>query len=466
MVQDVDMASRAIGGEQESDDEYARWTSTSSLPQAEEGPAAAIARLAKRPRYANLDEDEDEDKDGDEDERDTRGAQRRNFNAQDSRSNAAQQGRPRAEEVEKNEALSHANVGHQLLLKLGWAGTGTGLGMYSQGRADPLSLSFAKLGADTSGIGKLRSTTSALEDALALSRLHELTSEKLATESDSQRSARENDVRKRDEVRAEVLASLSVFRCEVCDGKQYANAAQFAEHTNSYAHHHRKRLRELAANQRALLAGSSSSSSAGSGMGSSERRREKERKREEREMKALAQAAGVKLGPVPSATSSSSSSSRKKISSSSGGFQKIGAKTAFSVRALTPPPPPPQPERTFAQPPPPPPSSAVPFPQPPPPPPIPQAAPPPPPPPPPDDQYMPPPPPPPPISSLPPPPPPPPPPSEVPLPPPPPPPGPPPGPPPPPAPPKQSQQPRKQRKPFPIFRSAGFSDDGTSSPSV
>ncbi|KAE8215679.1 hypothetical protein CF327_g1071 [Tilletia walkeri] len=456
MVQDVDMALRAIGGEQESDDEYARWTSTSSLPQAEEGPAAAIARLAKRPRYANLDEDEDE---LDEGERDTRGAQRRNFNAQNSRSNAAQQGRGGAEEVEKNEALSHANVGHQLLLKLGWAGTGTGLGMYSQGRADPLSLSFAKLGADTSGIGKLRSTTSALEDALALSRLHELTSEKLATESDSQRSARENDVRKRDEVRAEVLASLSVFRCEVCDGKQYANAAQFAEHTNSYAHHHRKRLRELAANQRALLAGSSSS--AGSGAGSSERRREKERKREEREMKALAHAAGVKLGPDPPVPSAStSSSSRKKISSSSGGFQKIGAKAAFSVRAPTPPPPPPLPEHTFAQPPPPP--SAVPSPQPPPPPPppIPQAAPPPPPPPPPDDQYRPPPPPPPPTSSLPPPPPPPPPPSEVPLPPPPPP------PPPPPAPPKHPQPPRKQRKPFPIFRSAGFSDDGISSPSV
>ncbi|CAD6913242.1 unnamed protein product [Tilletia controversa] len=346
---------------QDGDDEYARWTSA-ALSQVE-GPAAAMARLLKRPRH------DDELSDGIDREDEADAQERRDFNARDSRSIAAHGGQrhradndaDRSRNGNGNEALSDANVGHQLLLKFGWAGTGTGLGMYAQGRPDPLSLSFSKLGADTSGIGKLRSTTSALEDALAISRLHELNSEKLATESDSQRSAREHDVRKRDEVRAEVLASLSVFRCDICDGKQYANAHQFSEHTNSYAHHHRKRLRELAANQRALLSGSTSGAGgSGSGAGTSERRREKERKREEREMRAFAQAAGVNLGPDPNSSSSSTAASPsssggwKKVTSSAG-FQKVGAKSNPPIPATTlPPPPPPPSERSFAQPPPPP----------------------------------------------------------------------------------------------------------------
>ncbi|CAD6980342.1 unnamed protein product, partial [Tilletia controversa] len=317
---------------QDGDDEYARWTSA-ALSQVE-GPAAAMARLLKRPRH------DDELSDGIDREDEADAQERRDFNARDSRSIAAHGGQrhradndaDRSRNGNGNEALSDANVGHQLLLKFGWAGTGTGLGMYAQGRPDPLSLSFSKLGADTSGIGKLRSTTSALEDALAISRLHELNSEKLATESDSQRSAREHDVRKRDEVRAEVLASLSVFRCDICDGKQYANAHQFSEHTNSYAHHHRKRLRELAANQRALLSGSTSGAGgSGSGAGTSERRREKERKREEREMRAFAQAAGVNLGPDPNSSSSSTAASP----SSSGGWKKVTSSAGFQKSAFS-----------------------------------------------------------------------------------------------------------------------------------
>ncbi|KAL9932109.1 hypothetical protein V8E36_009170 [Tilletia maclaganii] len=308
------------------EDEYAQWrTGATSILRAE-GPAAAMAKL-KRQRKDDDDMDMDTDMDilRDDDPR-----ARPNRDTQGSRwapaagfSKQADDETKQQYQSDEGKALSGSNIGHQLLLKLGWAGRGSGLGSHAQGRADPLVLSFAKLGADTSGIGKLRSTGSALDDALALSRLYELTSEKIATETSQERAVREEGVRKREEVRSEVLASLSSFRCELCD-KQYANATQMEEHTNSYGHHHRKRLRELAANQKALLAGSSSSSAAGgkSAISASERRREKERKREEKEMRAFASAAGVSIGTTLN-TARSSAPSTRSFAGTNGGFQRV-----------------------------------------------------------------------------------------------------------------------------------------------
>ncbi|KAK0526247.1 hypothetical protein OC842_005245 [Tilletia horrida] len=245
---------------EQDDDEYAAWTAAAGQQLPTEGPAAGLAmrkeqhwrgKRARSPDADDMDEDEDEHDDGDEDEDVLMDAQqergpRRDYAARDSHGAAAYgtQRRDRDEvqvkvkdsgEAAAAAALSNANVGHQLLLKLGWAGTGAGLGLHAQGRADPLTLHYAKLGADTSGIGKLRSTSAALDDALAQSRLHELAAERMATESADARRAREDGVRRREEVRAEVRASLSAFRCDICDGKQYANAAQFAEHSNSGA---------------------------------------------------------------------------------------------------------------------------------------------------------------------------------------------------------------------------------------
>lgn len=74
--------------------------------------------------------------------------------------------------------------------------------------------------------------------------------------------------------------------------------AQYDEHTNSYAHHHKIRFRDMQASQRAQAAA----------QGVIDARREKERKREEKELKKLAKAHGVKiaapntidLSPAPS----------------------------------------------------------------------------------------------------------------------------------------------------------------------
>ena len=45
-------------------------------------------------------------------------------------------------------------------------------------------------------------------------------------------------------VQTEISTTLRAFYCELCD-KQFQNVAQYDEHTNSYAHHHKARFRDM-----------------------------------------------------------------------------------------------------------------------------------------------------------------------------------------------------------------------------
>ena len=84
---------------------------------------------------------------------------------------------------------------------------------------------------------------------------------------------------------------LRPFYCEVCE-KQFQNVAQYDEHTNSYAHHHKVRFRDMQAAQRASRNTEEEVN----------KRKEKERKREEKELRKIAKAAGVKMVKPPVAT--------------------------------------------------------------------------------------------------------------------------------------------------------------------
>jgi len=89
---------------------------------------------------------------------------------------------------------------------------------------------------------------------------------------------------------------LKPFYCTLCD-KQFKTVAQYDEHTNSYAHHHKARLKDMQASQRILP------------QEEVDKRKEKERRREEKELRKMAAALGVKMAKsVSQATSGPPSS--------------------------------------------------------------------------------------------------------------------------------------------------------------
>lgn len=86
---------------------------------------------------------------------------------------------------------------------------------------------------------------------------------------------------------SQIATTLRSFYCSLCD-KQYQTVAQYDEHTNSYAHHHRQRFKDMQTNAKGLSYNRSDRDS----------RMEKERKREEKELKRMAKARGVKVSSV------------------------------------------------------------------------------------------------------------------------------------------------------------------------
>jgi hypothetical protein len=131
-----------------------------------------------------------------------------------------------------------------------------------------------------------------------------LDSERQQRETEEQRQAREvsalffvvilrahpskESVARRSAIASEVSSTLKAFYCTLCE-KQFQTVAQYDEHTNSYAHHHKARFRDMQASQRALA----------SSRDEGEKRKEKERKREEKELRKIAKAAGVKMSKPP-----------------------------------------------------------------------------------------------------------------------------------------------------------------------
>jgi hypothetical protein len=87
---------------------------------------------------------------------------------------------------------------------------------------------------------------------------------------------------------AELSSALKSFYCELCD-KQFKTVAQYDEHTNSYAHHHKARFKNMQANNRIKPQ-------------ELDKRQEKERKREEKELRKIAAANGIKMPKAQTAT--------------------------------------------------------------------------------------------------------------------------------------------------------------------
>lgn len=116
----------------------------------------------------------------------------------------------------------------------------------------------------------------------AVSTRRTLVSERQIQETEDQRRAREDAVARRAAVQDEITNTLRAFYCSLCD-KQFQTVAQFDEHTNSYAHHHKARFKDMQANARIKP------------QEEIDKRKEKERKREERELRKIAAAAGIKM---------------------------------------------------------------------------------------------------------------------------------------------------------------------------
>jgi hypothetical protein len=134
-------------------------------------------------------------------------------------------------------------------------------------------------------------------------------------------------VARKSALESEISTTLRSFYCSLCD-KQFKTVAQYDEHTNSYAHHHKARLKDMQANVRLKP------------KEDIDKRKEKERKREEKELRKIAAANGIRM-PKPTVTSISVAvdvTSAVEASKS----QPVVNKSGWASLAQAPPPPPPQ----------------------------------------------------------------------------------------------------------------------------
>ncbi|KAK1229393.1 hypothetical protein PQX77_007570 [Marasmius sp. AFHP31] len=249
---------------------------------------------------------------------------------------------PAREVITVETRIKPTNKGFALLSKMGWA-EGQSLGLSGDGRVDPIPF---QMKSDATGIGKASQDVRMIESTVSQRR--EMDSERQQKESEEQRQAREDAVARRTALASEISDTLKSFYCSLCD-KQFQNVAQYDEHTNSYAHHHKARFRDMQANVRMKP------------QEEIDKRKEKERKREEKELRKIAAASGIKMAKqstnpdiaalapslnstsVPGATAAlapaapGSTGSWAPVSAGSSGFKKSGWATVSS----TPPPPPP-----------------------------------------------------------------------------------------------------------------------------
>jgi len=185
--------------------------------------------------------------------------------------------------------IPETNKGHQMLLRMGWRGAGTGLGRESRGIYDPIRLKRKLLDLNSRvGLGKTEEE-SEMHVAATESR-NALESEIQANESEDRRRRREEMVMKQEEIKVEVQEIVSIFRCDICD-KQYTTDAQYQEHLNSYDHHHKKRFDDYRKEEKARQSGGTSA----------QERQRKEQKRMEKEM--AARASAIKAAAAASASS-------------------------------------------------------------------------------------------------------------------------------------------------------------------
>ncbi|KAH9921944.1 uncharacterized protein BXZ73DRAFT_22923, partial [Epithele typhae] len=192
------------------------------------------------------------------------------------------QTRPEPEVITVETKIKNTNVGFSMLAKMGWV-EGSPLGLSGDGRVEPIPFYVKN---DLTGLGKASQDVRMIESTVSQRR--ELDSERQTKETEEQKRQREDAVAKRQAVQTEIFSVLRPFYCEVCE-KQFQNVAQYDEHTNSYAHHHKIRFRDMQAAQRASRNTEEEVN----------KRKEKERKREEKELRKIAKAAGVKMVKPP-----------------------------------------------------------------------------------------------------------------------------------------------------------------------
>ncbi|PPQ90441.1 hypothetical protein CVT25_014959 [Psilocybe cyanescens] len=177
--------------------------------------------------------------------------------------------------------IKPSNKGFALLSKFGWV-EGQPVGLSGDGRTEPIPFHIKS---DLTGLGKTSQDVRMIEETVSQRR--GLDSERQQKESEEQRKLREDSVARKTALESEITSTLRAFYCTLCD-KQFKNVAQYDEHTNSYAHHHKARFKDMQASARLKP------------KEEVDKRKEKERKREEKELRKIAAANGIKM-PKPAA---------------------------------------------------------------------------------------------------------------------------------------------------------------------
>ncbi|KZP02178.1 hypothetical protein FIBSPDRAFT_699979, partial [Athelia psychrophila] len=206
--------------------------------------------------------------------------------------------------------IKPTNKGFAMLAKLGWS-EGQPLGITGDGRVDPIPFQIKR---DLTGLGKTTQDVRMIETTVSQRR--GLDSERQVKETEDQRHAREEIVARRQALDSEISSTLAAFYCNLCS-KQFKNVAQYDEHTNSYAHHHKARMKDMQTNAKGLA-----------GPSDADERKEKERKREEKELRRAAKAAGVKMAK-PAAIAPIAAAAPSPVEAV--GFKKSGWATVSAV---------------------------------------------------------------------------------------------------------------------------------------
>ncbi|KAH6917621.1 hypothetical protein BKA70DRAFT_1556091 [Coprinopsis sp. MPI-PUGE-AT-0042] len=225
--------------------------------------------------------------------------------------------KPVREVITVETRIKPENKGFALLAKMGWA-EGQPLGLSEDGRVDPIPFQMKN---DATGIGKFTRDVEMIETTVSQRR--GLDSERQQKETEDQRRAREEIAARKAAVSTEISETLRAFYCTYCD-KQFKNVAQYDEHTNSYAHHHKVRMKDMQANARPVL------------QEDVDKRKEKERKREEKELRKIAKAAGIKM-PKTTTTATAPTTGVLPVASSStapSGFAPVSEPSAEPKNAV------------------------------------------------------------------------------------------------------------------------------------
>ncbi|RDB29590.1 G patch domain-containing protein 8 [Hypsizygus marmoreus] len=230
---------------------------------------------------------------------------------------------PAREVITVETKLKATNKGFAMLAKLGWS-EGQPLGISGDGRVDPIPFQVKR---DLTGLGKTNQDVRMIETTVSQRR--GLDSERQQKETEEQRRVREDVVARKFALENEISTTLKAFYCTLCD-KQFKNVAQYDEHTNSYAHHHKARFKDMQANVRLKP------------KEEIDKRKEKERKREEKELRKIAAANGIRMAKVTAVssmgmTSVSASAISVEVDSNVAPPKRAGWATVAGTESFTPP---------------------------------------------------------------------------------------------------------------------------------